>query len=280
MNNWSEWPSPAKLNLFLHIVGRRIDGYHLLQTMFQLLDWGDKIRFRVRNDGIITRLTPLPNVPETADLCIRAARLLQQHTNCSLGAEIALEKRIPMGGGLGGGSSNAATVLIALNELWNTKVTHAKLLTLGATLGADVPVFIHGKTAWAEGIGEQLTAITLPEQVFVILDPQVNISTVELFQTPELTRNAPRLTIRDFLAGVETTNAFETLVRNRYTAVDAALTWLNQFGLARLTGTGGCVFLAVESQEIADAIVNQCPPNFVGYTARGLAISPLNDIVK
>jgi len=277
---WSEWPAPAKLNLFLHIVGRRADGYHLLQTVFQLLDWGDTLRLKVRKDGVIHQLTPLPNVPETADLCVRAARLLKQHTQCPLGVDIALEKRIPMGGGLGGGSSDAATTLVALNELWSTQLPTETLMSLGATLGADVPVFIQGRSAWAEGIGEQLTPVDLPERYFVVADPKVNVSTSELFQSAELTRNSTPMTMADFVAGAMTENVFEPLVRRRYPAIDNALQWLGSFDTARLTGTGGCVFLPVDSQKTAEAIAKKCPLPLIAYVAKGVAVSPLQEVLK
>ena len=215
--DWTTWPAPAKLNLFLHIVGRREDGYHLLQTLFQLLDWSDVVRLRVRADGAVVRESAVPGVPVESDLCLRAARALQQRASCPLGVEIALDKRLPIGGGLGGGSSDAATVLVALNALWNTGLSLDELAAVAGTLGADVPVFVRGRTAWAEGIGEILTPLDLPERDFVIIDPGVVVATAALFQAPELTRNSPPLTISGYLSasGAGAHNAFEPVVRAR-----------------------------------------------------------------
>lgn len=273
----TRWPAPAKLNLFLHLVGRRADGYHLLQTLFQLLDWGDEIGLRVLADGAIRRSGDVPGVPSESDLCVRAAWALKRQTGSQLGVEIELDKRLPVGGGLGGGSSDAATVLVVLNALWNANLSPGELATLGATLGADVPVFVRGHTAWAEGIGERLTPLTLPERDFVIVDPGVTVPTAQLFQAPELTRNSPPLTISGYLsgAGAGAENAFEPVVRARYPQVGAALDWLGQFGTARLTGSGACVFLAAGSAQEASAIVGRCPPQFAAYRARGVAQSPL-----
>ncbi|MEO5558776.1 MAG: 4-(cytidine 5'-diphospho)-2-C-methyl-D-erythritol kinase, partial [Dokdonella sp.] len=223
---WSDWPAPAKLNLFLHIVGRREDGYHLLETVFQLLDWGDLVRLRVREDGLIHRHDPLPGIAPENDLAVRAAQALQTATGSRLGVDIAIDKRIPMGGGLGGGSSDAATVLVALNALWNTNLNDDALAAIGLKLGADVPVFVHGHSAWAEGIGERLRAIDLPERWFVVVDPGVRVPTIELFQAQDLTRNAPRLTIPRFVSGAATVNVFEPVVRERFPAVARALDWL------------------------------------------------------
>ena len=276
---WTSWPAPAKLNLFLHVVGRRADGYHELQTLFQLLDWGDTVKLAVRNDGEIHRTVAIGGVPAETDLSLRAARALQSRTGTRLGADIALDKRIPLGGGLGGGSSDAATVLVGLNELWRTGLTREALADIGRTLGADVPVFVRGRSAWAEGIGDELTAVESEPRHFVVLDPRVHVPTAALFQAPELTRNSPRLTISNFLAGAKTSNAFEPLVRARYPQVGAALDWLGQFGDARLTGSGGCIFLALESAAAADAIAGACPSGFDVYRARGLSRSPLLEAV-
>ena len=279
---WTSWPAPAKLNLFLHIVGRRADGYHLLQTVFQLLDWGDTVRLQVRQSGAIERLGHVPGVIPENDLCLRAAHALRERTGCPLGAGIALEKRIPLGGGLGGGSSDAATVLVALNELWATALSTDDLADLGLALGADVPVFVRGHSAWAEGVGERLTAVTLPQRHFVIVDPGVSVATAALFQAPELTRNSPPMTISDYLSGFAagTTNAFAPIVRAGYPQLAAALDWLGQFGQARLTGSGGCVFVDVETQERAEAVAKQCPARFTAYCARGLNRSPLLDALE
>lgn len=279
---WTSWPAPAKLNLFLHIVGRRADGYHLLQTVFQLLDWGDTVRLQVRRDGAIVRVGQVHGVTPENDLCLRAARTLRERTGCPLGVEVALEKRIPLGGGLGGGSSDAATVLVALNELWATGLSTDELADLGLGLGADVPVFVRGYSAWAEGVGERLTPLALPQRHYVIVDPGVSVSTAALFQAPELTRNSPPMTISDYLSGFAagTTNAFAPIVRAGYPQLAAALDWLGQFGEARLTGSGGCVFVAVETQERAEAVAKQCPAHFTAYCARGLNRSPLLDALE
>jgi len=272
---WTRWPAPAKLNLFLHIVGRREDGYHLLQTAFQLLDWGDEVRLRVRDDGEICRIDPLPGVPDDVDLGVRAAHALKRATGCRLGADIAIEKRVPIGGGLGGGSSDAATVLVALNVLWRTELDADALAEIAVGLGADVPVFVRGTSAWAEGIGEQLTPIELPDRWFVIVDPGVPVPTRELFQVPELTRNSPQLTIPLFVSGVPTGNAFEPVVRGRFPAVAAALDWLGRHGEARLSGSGGAVFAAVASRDAGEAILAAMPAGFRGWVVRGINESPL-----
>ncbi len=266
------WPAPAKLNLFLHVVGRRADGYHLLQTVFQFLDYGDEIEFRVTDDGHITRATDLPNVPAASDLTLRAARLLQEATGVAHGVEILLRKRIPAAGGLGGGSSDAATTLIALNELWRARLTRTQLATLGLKLGADVPVFVEGLGAWAEGVGEQLTPIELPQPWYVVLSPPVAVSTTAVFQGLELTRYSPTITIRDFRAG-RTRNDLEPAVRRQYSPVDQALTWLSRFGEARMTGSGGCVFVALEDESEAQVILMRAP--FPGFVARGVNRHPL-----
>ena len=274
---WTAWPAPAKLNLFLHIVGRRADGYHRLQTVFQLLDWGDTIRLRVREDGVISRVAGLENVAAEDDLVVRAARALQSASGCKFGADIAVEKRIPAGAGLGGGSSDAATVLVVLNALWKTHLSEDALAEIGRKLGADVPVFVRGHSAWAEGVGDELTAIDLPPRHFVIVDPQIAVSTAALFQAPELTRDTPPTTIPRFLAGMETANAFPPGARGRFPRVAAALDWLGRFGEARLSGSGGCGFVAVASQRDAEDIVRQCPPPFRAWTARGVNRSPLHE---
>jgi len=277
---WTRWPAPAKLNLFLHIVGRREDGYHLLQTAFQLLDWGDEVRLRVRDDGRICRIDPLPGVPDDVDLGVRAAHALKRATGCRLGADIAIEKRVPIGGGLGGGSSDAATVLVALNALWRTELDADALAEIAVGLGADVPVFVRGTSAWAEGIGEQLTPIELPDRWFVIVDPGVPVPTRELFQVPELTRNSPQLTIPLFVSGVPTGNAFEPVVRGRFPAVAAALDWLGRHGEARLSGSGGAVFAAVASRDAGEAILAAMPAGFRGWVVRGVNDSPLRQRVR
>ncbi|AGG88113.1 4-(cytidine 5'-diphospho)-2-C-methyl-D-erythritol kinase [Rhodanobacter denitrificans] len=274
---WTVWPAPAKLNLFLRITGRRADGYHELQTVFRLLDWGDEVRLRVRDDGAIRRTREVAGVPESADLVVRAARLLQEHAGTALGADIAVDKRIPMGGGLGGGSSDAATVLVALNQLWQLGLDEEALAELGRRLGADVPVFVRGRSAWAEGVGERLTPLALPARHYVVLDPHEPVPTAALFQAPELTRNAPRATISSFASGETTENAFAPVVRARHPRVAAALDWLGGFGQARLSGSGGCVFLELRSLERAQAVARQCPAAFTAHLATGVDVSPLHE---
>jgi 4-diphosphocytidyl-2-C-methyl-D-erythritol kinase len=284
---WTQWPAPAKLNLFLHIVGRRDDGYHLLQTIFQLLDWGDCVRLRPRSDGAIARSGDTASIAAQNDLCLRAAAALKQRSGSPLGADIDLRKSIPIGAGLGGGSSDAATVLVGLNEIWAAGLGIDELATIGASLGADVPVFIRGHSAWAEGIGERLTAVALPEREYVIVDPCVAVSTSLLFQAPELTRNSPPTTISGYLSGSVASgsgagamNAFEPIARARYPQVAAALDWLGRFGVARLTGSGGCVFVEVESAQRGEEILGLCPAQFAAYRARGVPRSPLLDAVE
>ena len=272
------WPAPAKLNLFLHILGRRPDGYHELQTCFQFIDLCDEISIEVREDGRIRRSVAIASVAEDADLCVRAARALKTAANCSLGADIGVLKRIPMGGGLGGGSSDAATCLVALNHLWNLHWPAQDLAALGLKLGADVPVFVHGHAAWAEGVGERLTVLrppSAPEECnYLILKPNVSVSTAEVFQDPELTRNSAPITIHGFLeSGGQ--NDCVGVVRRKFPEVARALDWLSSFGAARLTGTGACVFLAVESMEHGREILRSLPPAFDAFLARGLNDSPL-----
>jgi 4-diphosphocytidyl-2-C-methyl-D-erythritol kinase len=272
------WPAPAKLNLFLHIVGRRPDGYHELQTCFQFVDLCDDIHIRVRSDGQIKRLRGAAGVSEDSDLCVRAARALQTASKCALGADIDVVKRIPMGAGLGGGSSDAATCLVALNRLWGLAWSAAELAALGLRLGADVPVFIHGRAAWAEGVGERLTPLLPPlaprEDNYLILKPNVFVSTAEVFQDAELTRNSPHITIHGFLASGGRNDCL-SVVRRRYPEVARALDWLSLYGQARLTGTGACVFLGLESRDRGVEIVRMLPPAFDAYLVRGLNDSPL-----
>lgn len=272
---WSTWPAPAKLNLFLRIVGRRADGYHLLQTVFRLLDWGDEIRLRVRDDGAVVRMEGSDSIPAEDDLGVRAARALRAATGTRLGADIAVLKRIPVGAGLGGGSSDAATVLVALNALWETGLSRAQLADIGLELGADVPVFVHGRSAWAEGIGEKLAPLELPPRWYVILDPRVHVSTAELFQAPELTRNAAPATMAGFTSGVIRDNGFEPVARARYREVASALDWLGQFGAARLSGSGGAVFLECEDEASARGVAARCPKELTAIVARGTNMSPL-----
>ena len=270
------WPAPAKLNLMLRIVGRRTDGYHLLQTVFQFLDCGDWLWFEPRTDSAIIRVTEIPGVPMDADLTVRAARLLQQTTGISPGATIRIAKQLPMGSGLGGGSSDAATTLIALNHCWRTGLTLIDLAALGLTLGADVPVFVHGQAAWAEGVGEQLTPVALAEPWFVVLTPACHVATGAVFNDPDLTRNSPLITIPDFVTGAGG-NDCETVVYRRYPEVAAAAAWLAQFGAARLTGTGACVFAAFKDEASAESVLAQLPPGWSGFVAHGCNRSPLHE---
>lgn len=270
------YPAPAKLNLFLHVVGRRADGYHLLQSVFRLIDRADTVHLELRGDGRVVREDDLPGVPEERDLSVRAARLLQAHAPAGAGVSIRLDKVLPMGGGLGGGSSDAATVLVALNHLWRLDLDEDSLAALGGQLGADVPVFVRGRSAWAEGVGERLSPIHLPRRHYVVLDPREQVPTAALFQAPELTRNAPRATISSFVSGATVENAFEPVVRARYPRVAAALAWLGGFGTARLSGTGGCVFLELRSLARAHAIAERCPATFRVHVASGMDVSPLH----
>ncbi|HSZ07754.1 MAG TPA: 4-(cytidine 5'-diphospho)-2-C-methyl-D-erythritol kinase [Steroidobacteraceae bacterium] len=274
----SVWPAPAKLNLFLHIIGRRPDGYHQLQTCFQFVDLCDEITLQVRADGQIRRVLDIPGLPPEADLCVRAARALKEAAGSPLGADISLLKRIPIGGGMGGGSSDAASCLVALNHLWGIHWPTDKLAALGLKLGADVPVFVHGRVAWAEGVGERLTLLYPPRApaapIYLILKPNVSVSTAEVFQDPELTRNSAPITIHGFLASGGRNDCLG-VVRRRYPEVARALDWLSLFGSARLTGTGACVFLACETMELGQEIMHKMPPEFEGFLARGLNDSPL-----
>ncbi len=272
------WPAPAKLNLFLHITGRREDGYHLLQTVFQFLDVGDRLRFTLRDDGQVHRLNDLPGVTPEQDLVVRAARLLQQACDSAQGVEIELDKRLPMGGGLGGGSSDAATTLVALNHLWGCGLDQAALARLGLELGADVPVFIQGQAAWAEGVGEQLIPVDLPEPWFVVLCPPITVSTTEVFSASQLRRDCPPITIRDFLAGGDVENVCEPLVRAHYPEVDAALRDLDAFASARMTGTGACVFAAFDDESAARRAYDALASKWPGFVARGMNHSPLRQV--
>ncbi len=274
-----EWPAPAKLNLFIHIIGRRQDGYHFLQTVFQLLDYGDSLRFDIRKDGRIRRCIELPKVDQAQDLTVRAARLLQKVCNTRYGVDIYLIKRLPMGGGLGGGSSDAATTLVALNYLWRCGLSARNLMSLGSELGADVPVFIYGHSSWAEGVGERLQTLELPERWYVVLKPAVEISTADVFSAAELTRNCSPITIEKFFSG-KCRNVFEPVVRNRYPEVANALDWLdnycnNQLEKVSLTGTGSCVYAACGSYARAQNIAAEIPVYWQCFIAKGINQSTL-----
>jgi 4-diphosphocytidyl-2-C-methyl-D-erythritol kinase len=269
----SSWPAPAKLNLFLHITGRRPDGYHELQTVFQLIDLCDTLLVTVRDDGAIDRPEGPADVPPESDLVVRAARALQDASGTALGATLRVRKRIPMGGGLGGGSSDAATTLLALNQLWGCRLPIDDLARLGLPLGADVPVFIRGFSAWAEGVGERLIPLELPERWYVVIHPGVGVSTREVFQSTELTRNSPLITIRAFFeAGGR--NDCEPVVRARCPEVAAALDWLSRYAPARLTGTGSCIFASCATAIEAERIAARVPDDWTSFVARGLNISP------
>ncbi|MDQ3617912.1 MAG: 4-(cytidine 5'-diphospho)-2-C-methyl-D-erythritol kinase [Pseudomonadota bacterium] len=274
---WITWPAPAKLNLFLRVVGRRDDGYHLLQTVFRLLDWGDRIRLRVRRDGRIVRHGAGQEVvAEADDLTVRAAKLLRSASQTRYGADIFIEKAIPMGGGFGGGSSDAATVLVALNAMWDTSLETDQLAVLGLQLGADVPVFVRGRTAWAEGVGERLVALDLPPAWYVLADPGVHAPTGVLFQSAELTRDAAPATMADFVSGMPLGNAFEPVLRGRDPAVEAVFAALSQIGTPRLTGSGSGCFVEFASRESAETALAAVPPRVKAWLATGVARSPLH----
>ncbi|WP_069862050.1 4-(cytidine 5'-diphospho)-2-C-methyl-D-erythritol kinase [Pseudomonas citronellolis] len=268
-------PAPAKLNLFLHILGRRADGYHELQTLFQFLDHADELHFAPREDGQIRLHTDVPGVPHDSNLIVRAARQLQEQSGCRLGADIWLDKHLPMGGGIGGGSSDAATTLVGLNHLWQLGWDEDRLAALGLGLGADVPVFVRGRAAFAEGVGEKLTPVELEEPWFLVAVPQVFVSTAEVFSDPELTRDTAPIKVRSLL-GVDGRNDCQTVVEKRYPAVRNALMLLNKFTSARLTGTGACVFGSFPNQGDADKVRRQLPATLPSFVARGRNISLLH----
>ncbi|PAK89049.1 4-(cytidine 5'-diphospho)-2-C-methyl-D-erythritol kinase [Stenotrophomonas rhizophila] len=282
LNAGGPWfPAPAKLNLFLHITGRRADGYHELQSVFRLLDWGDRVRLQVREDGQVRRVGPsVPGVAEADDLAVRAAVLLKNHTNVAQGADITVEKRIPAGGGFGGGSSDAATVLVALNALWETGLDEDALAGLGLQLGADVPVFVRGRNAWAEGVGEQLTPLALPPAWYVIADPGVHVPTAALFASPDLTRDAPVAKIADFASGSLLGNAFEPVLRRREPAVEAVLIALDRIGRARLTGSGSGCFVEFATRAAAEQGLARLPKELRAWVAAGVERSPLLDVLE
>ncbi|QGZ30102.1 4-(cytidine 5'-diphospho)-2-C-methyl-D-erythritol kinase [Stutzerimonas stutzeri] len=268
-------PAPAKLNLMLHILGRRADGYHELQTLFQFLDYGDELTFTPRTDGQIRLHPALPGVAHDDNLIVRAARLLQARSGCSQGADIELIKRLPMGGGIGGGSSDAATTLLGLDHLWQTHLGEDHLAQIGLDLGADVPVFVRGRAAFAEGVGERLQAVELTEPWFLVIAPQVSVSTAEIFSDPELTRNTPAITVRSLLAGGGR-NDCQPVVEKRYPQVRNALSLLNKFVPARMTGTGACVFGSFPNKGEADKVCRQLPADLPAFVAQGRNISMLH----
>jgi len=269
------WPSPAKLNLFLYITGQRPNRYHDLQTLFQFVDYGDSLSFNVRDDSAIVLTTPTDGVADEDNLVVRAARLLQAHAGVSQGAEISLQKRIPMGGGLGGGSSNAATVLIALNALWQCGLCDTELAQLGVTLGADVPVFVMGHAAFAEGIGEILQPVEPEEKWYLIAHPGVTIATPLIFGDPELTRNTPKRTV-NVLLDTPYANDCEPIARKRFYEVEQLLSWLLEYAPSRLTGTGACGFAEFDTESAARQVLDKMPTWSRGFVAQGVNISPLH----
>ena len=277
----STWhlPAPAKLNLFLHITGVRDDGYHNLQTIFQLLDYSDEVTLKRRLDGVINRVSGLESVEPEDDLIVKAARALQEHTGTNYGVDLGVSKVLPIGGGIGGGSSDAATTLLGLNQLWQCNVPQQELLSIARTIGADVPVFVNGHSAWAEGIGEDLTPLELPEKWYIVIHPNVFISTKKLFSSKLLTRNKTVLRMRIFPTA-DNENVFESVVRNEYPEVEKSLQWLSKFAPARMTGTGSCVFASFESKQQAVAVMQQLPRKWVAFVAKAVNNSPLLDALK
>lgn len=271
-------PSPAKLNLFLYINERRADGYHELQTLFQFLDYGDEIQIHLRNDGQILLENNIAGVPTEQNLIYRAAKLLQKQTACQLGAAITVNKRLPMGGGIGGGSSNAATVLVTLNHLWKTQLSLDELADLGLQLGADVPIFVRGQAAFAEGVGEKMQPCTPQEKWYVVLKPEVSISTQAIFQHPDLPRNTPKRSLSELL-NAKWQNDCEKIVKDLYPEVEQLLSWLLQYAPARLTGTGACVFAEFDSEAKAQQVFAQKPATVNGFVAQGQNHSPLHQFL-
>ncbi|MCP5268523.1 MAG: 4-(cytidine 5'-diphospho)-2-C-methyl-D-erythritol kinase [Zoogloeaceae bacterium] len=277
MTHWhwkSAWPAPAKLNLFLHVVGRRPDGYHLLQTLFRFVDHGDWLHFSPRADGDVVLATPLPGVAPESDLTVRAARLLQAETGCRQGVTISLEKRLPMGGGLGGGSSDAATVLLALNHLWQLGLSRERLQVLGLTLGADVPIFVYGRNAFAEGVGEDFTPLPLPPAWYLVLEPPVQVPTLDIFRSPDLCRETPEISPHSWTPGFGH-NDLEKVAVELYPVVAEHLAWLAAFSPARMSGSGACVFAEFASREAAETVLKQLPQGMRGWVASGLSSHPL-----
>ncbi|NBI42942.1 4-(cytidine 5'-diphospho)-2-C-methyl-D-erythritol kinase [[Haemophilus] felis] len=272
------YPSPAKLNLFLYINGKRNDGYHELQTLFQFVDFGDWLDIQIRPDNHIHLINNLPNLEEKDNLIYRAANLLQQHTNCKLGANIFLDKILPMGGGIGGGSSNAATTLVVLNHLWQTGLSISELAKLGLTLGADVPIFVHGQSAFAEGVGEKITYCQPEEKWYIVLKPDVSISTALIFSDPHLTRNTAKKSLEECLQQ-KYENDCEKIVLDHYPEVEEILHWLLKYAPARLTGTGACIFAEFDNEQAAQAVFQAKPPHYWGFVAKGLNQSPLHQLL-
>lgn len=280
------YPAPAKLNLFLHVTGRRADGYHLLQTVFQLIDRGDMLHFEPRDDGAIRRMNDVPGVPEESDLIVRAAKLLRaeaesMHGKKLPGANIGIEKQLPMGGGLGGGSSDAATTLIALNHLWQSGLSRGELMRIGLQLGADVPFFIFGRNAFAEGVGEQLIEVKTPRCWYVVIEPGVSVPTPAIFGSPELTRNTKAVKITDFSAAPAGfgRNDLQAVAAALFPEVAEAISWLGAFGNARMTGSGACVFCAFERESQADAVLEKASGRWKAWKARAIERHPLSHLL-
>lgn len=273
----SVYPAPAKLNLFLHVVGRRADGYHLLQTVFRFVDYGDRLRFSPRDDGQVVLANPLPGVAAESDLCWRAARLLQETCACRAGVTIHLDKCLPLGGGLGGGSSDAASVLLALNHLWRLGLSRQRLQEIGLALGADVPVFIFGRNAFAEGVGEALHPVEVPACWYVVLEPPVQVPTAAIFSAPELKRDTVPLAVGAWRPGLGG-NDLQAVAVARFPVVGACLDWLARFGEARMSGSGACVFAGFATQDEARAVLRALPAGMRGWQAPGLAAHPLCDL--
>jgi len=282
MTGWQDtWPAPAKLNLFLHVTGRRADGYHTLQTAFRLIDLADTLRFSPRADGRVTLRRPLAGILPEQDLCARAAMLLKHATGYQGGVEIDLDKRIPMGGGLGGGSSDAATTLVVLNHLWRLGLRRGELQRLALKLGADVPVFVFGESAFAEGVGEELTPLALPQAWYLVLVPPVQVPTAAVFAAPELTREAKPIKITAFFDGLKRRalrNDLEPVVCKRYPEVARHLVWLKQHGEARMSGSGACVYAEFSTESAAHAAHAQLPSAMRGFVVRGLELHPLHEL--
>ncbi|RZT38758.1 4-(cytidine 5'-diphospho)-2-C-methyl-D-erythritol kinase [Cupriavidus agavae] len=276
--------APAKLNLFLHVTGRRPDGYHTLQTAFQLIDWSDTLHFHRRDDGVIARTTDIPGVPADTDLVVRAARALQQATGTGFGADIAIDKILPMGGGIGGGSSDAATTLLALNHLWGTAVPREELMRIGLALGADVPVFVFGQNAFAEGVGEELTPVALPDSWFVVIHPREHVPTAAIFSDERLTRNSPISIVADFAACTNKfafgRNDLEAVATAKFGEVARALAWLRQYSPhARMTGSGACVFARFDDEQAAQRVMERLPSEWDGRAVKSLSQHPLATFV-
>ena len=274
--NWrSSYPAPAKLNLFLHVIGRRADGYHLLQTLFRFIDFGDRLQFSPRPDGEIVLATPLPGVPPEKDLSVRAARLLQDATGCRSGVTLRIDKRLPLGGGLGGGSSDAATVLLALNHLWGLGLPRQRLQEIGLALGADVPVFVFGQNAFAEGVGESLQPVELRPASYVVLEPPVQVPTGDIFAAPELKRDSATIQVSDWMPGTGR-NDLQAVATVRFPVIAEYLAWLGGFGEARMTGSGACVFAEFSHRDAALAVIARKPVEMRGWCAAGLDDHPLH----